>query len=267
MRPVRLGPAPCHHAREGSSPEGIGGARTRSRPSRRWSSPRARPSSRRSSRPWRPLPRPARSPHRRNLPEPTPPPAPAWSFELTSSTDSVESCACPGDAELVGSQVEPREDGFTFSQALTRWGPRCGWGPGLAVLAPAVGRGHRHGGQLGFRLTLSSLAGRLPLLGDVRARREHRRGRRRHRVPLRGHVRPDAPQGPGGRAARRGGSSARRSGSGPTGRSTAAPSRSKTSQPDPLIGATFRGSASFSTHREREGCSRLWLEGGHDAPA
>ena len=89
---VRLGRAPRATRREGSSPEARRGART-SRRSRHWSS-RPRPSSRRSSRPWRPLPRPARSPHRRSLPEPTPPPAPAWSFELTSSTDSVESCAC-----------------------------------------------------------------------------------------------------------------------------------------------------------------------------
>ncbi len=151
----RVAPA----GRRRSSPEGDRAATTRSRRSRRSSSPSPSPEPSSPNRPWRPRPSRARSRHRPSLPEPTPAPAPAWSFDFTSSTTSVEILLCSPDAELIGSKVDEREDGFDFSQTI-RGGARDAAGDLTWPFSlQQWGQVDADDGQLEFRLTLSSGAG------------------------------------------------------------------------------------------------------------
>jgi RNA polymerase sigma-70 factor (ECF subfamily) len=92
-------------------------------------------------------------------PDPSPAPAPAWSFELTSSTESVETCSCPPTGELVGSQLDRAQDGFTFSQSI-RGGTRDSAGDLTWPFSLLLwGEVRSEAGQVDFRLTLTSGAG------------------------------------------------------------------------------------------------------------
>ena len=256
---VRLRRAPRPTRRGGSSPEGDGGART-SRRSRRLVVPTPT---------VEPTVEPAVETPPETSPEPspteppgaTPPPAPAWSFGLTSSTDSVESCACPADAELVGSQVELREDGFTFSQAI-RGGVRDAagdltWPFSLQQWGEIAGTE----GSLGFKLTISSLAGDFLYSGTSVLAESTISDDGAIEYRFEGTFDLTHPKDPVP-GCRRGGSSARRSGSGPTGRSTAARSRSTTSQPDPSPEQPFRSPRRFLSYGSAKGAPDSGLKGG-----
>jgi RNA polymerase sigma-70 factor, ECF subfamily len=92
-------------------------------------------------------------------PDPSPAPAPAWSFELTSSTASVETCSCSPGGELVGSQFDQAQDGFTFSQNI-RGGTRDSEGDLTWPFSLLLwGEVRSEAGQVDFRLTLTSGAG------------------------------------------------------------------------------------------------------------
>jgi RNA polymerase sigma-70 factor (ECF subfamily) len=65
-----------------------------------------------------PSPDPSPDPSPQPSPVPTLPPAPAWSYDFVSSTESVEQCTCDGSSRVT-SQVERLDDGgLRFSQVV-----------------------------------------------------------------------------------------------------------------------------------------------------
>jgi RNA polymerase sigma-70 factor, ECF subfamily len=113
-----------------------------------------------------PAPEPVTEPPPEPSPEPSPtppppPPVPDWSFDVTSSTTSVESCSCSADGELVASQDDGAPDDlFTFSQAI-RGGARDAVGDLTWPFAlQQWGEIRPSGGRLEYRLMLSSGSGK-----------------------------------------------------------------------------------------------------------
>ncbi len=110
-----------------------------------------------------PTPDPSESPTPDPTTQPSPeppaiPPAPAWTFDFVSSTESIETCECP-PSTLTTSQLERGEGQFSFSQlinggALDSNGDVT-W-PFYLVEDGVVGA---DGGSLEYRFGLSSAGG------------------------------------------------------------------------------------------------------------
>jgi RNA polymerase sigma-70 factor (ECF subfamily) len=109
-----------------------------------------------------PSPSPSTDPSGGPSPSPTPtiPPAPAWTYELTASTQSVELCECDGSSTASTKRIQGVGDGaFSFNQAI-RGGARDSGGdltwPFVLQQWGIVGP---DGGSVEYRLTLTSSAG------------------------------------------------------------------------------------------------------------
>jgi hypothetical protein len=98
---------------------------------------------------------------------PPPPPAPPWSFAFTTSTASVESCACSSGGALVGSQVQPTAGGFTFSETVRGGALDAAGDTTWPFSLQQWGEVNSAGGALDFRATLTTGGGRYLYAGSA----------------------------------------------------------------------------------------------------
>ncbi len=105
-----------------------------------------------------PAPSPTPDPSVEPSPEPIVPPAPAWSFDLVSSVESVESCECPAPT-LTSSRIEQSDGGFSFSQVVTGGARDSNGDPTWPFYLIQNGQVGPEGGSLEYRFNLSSAGG------------------------------------------------------------------------------------------------------------
>jgi hypothetical protein len=87
------------------------------------------------------------------------PPAPAWSYDFVTSTESVETCACDGTSRAT-SQVERLDDGgIRFSQVVRGGAQDASGELTWPFSLQQWGEMRPSGGQLEYRFGLTSGAG------------------------------------------------------------------------------------------------------------
>ena len=88
------------------------------------------------------------------------PPAPAWSYDFSSSVDSVETCVCDGSSNALGSRVQQlAEGGFSFAQVVRGGAGDAGGDVAWPFSLQQWGRIGASEGQIDYHFRLTSSAG------------------------------------------------------------------------------------------------------------
>jgi RNA polymerase sigma-70 factor (ECF subfamily) len=100
--------------------------------------------------------------------EPPPPSAPAWTYNLTSSTESVEACdGCAEGSTLVFSNLARTEESLSFSQGIRGPASDSVGDPTWPFSLQQWGVVGPEGGQLDLRLRVLSIAGPHSYMGNA----------------------------------------------------------------------------------------------------